>query len=270
MQVNATAQPLVCAFQLAVWAAIGRRSPPVRALAGYSVGELAAYGCAGALSLGRHRAGPAGALYHDEAFPGGGAMLALRGLGRWPGARFAPGMAAKSPSSRTRPDRDRRRVRRHRRLQRGSAGVRREGRAAGDPYPVAHQPDAAGGRALPALAGKRGLETAFGAGAGGRQRRARWTAQAQDVLAAQLAATVDWAACLDGLRDGDAPSCWSWGQVRGSPAWRGTGCPTCRRARSRNSTAGTAFSTGSGANSASLAFFAIALHRDWRHCSVPK
>ena len=83
MQVNLVAQPLVCAFQLAVWAAIGDRLPSVRALAGYSVGELAAYGCAGALSpkdviaLARQRA-----LLMDDAFPGGGAMLALRGLNR--------------------------------------------------------------------------------------------------------------------------------------------------------------------------------------------
>ena len=82
MQVNAVAQPLVCAFQLAVWAVIGGRLPPIRALAGYSVGELAAYGCAGALSpvdviaLARQRA-----LFMDAAFPDG-AMLALRGLDR--------------------------------------------------------------------------------------------------------------------------------------------------------------------------------------------
>lgn len=83
MQVNAVAQPLICAYQLSVWAALRDRLPTPIALAGYSVGELAAYGCAGALSaasvirLARIRA-----ALMDEAFPGGGAMVALRGLDR--------------------------------------------------------------------------------------------------------------------------------------------------------------------------------------------
>jgi hypothetical protein len=64
-------------------AAAGWRRARGLDLAGYSVGELAAYGCADALSprdviaLARQRA-----LLMDRAFPGGGAMLALRGLDR--------------------------------------------------------------------------------------------------------------------------------------------------------------------------------------------
>ena len=204
MQVNVVAQPLVCAFQLAVWAAIGERLPPVRALAGYSVGELAAYGCAGALSpqdviaLARRRA-----TLMDEAFPGGGAMLALRGLDRATvGALMRPAWRRNRHRQRRRPARGRRRAGRHRRLRRGSAGARRESHAAGDPHSVPHQPDAAGGRAVPPRAGKRGLETAFGAGAGRNHRRAHFRARAgAGCLAAQLAQTIDWAACLDGLRE---------------------------------------------------------------------
>jgi [acyl-carrier-protein] S-malonyltransferase len=81
MQVNTVAQPLVCAYQLAAWAALQDLLPQPRALAGYSVGELAAYGCAGALSpgdvirLARDRA-----QKMDEAFTGDSAMTALRGL----------------------------------------------------------------------------------------------------------------------------------------------------------------------------------------------
>ncbi len=48
---NSIAQPLVCSAILATWAAIGSLLPPPRLIAGYSVGELAAYGCAGALDV---------------------------------------------------------------------------------------------------------------------------------------------------------------------------------------------------------------------------
>jgi [acyl-carrier-protein] S-malonyltransferase len=48
---NSIAQPLVCSAILATWAAIGSFLPPPRLIAGYSVGELAAYGCAGALDV---------------------------------------------------------------------------------------------------------------------------------------------------------------------------------------------------------------------------
>src|SRR4051794_28001936 len=49
---NATAQPLICAVELATWAALSSQLPSPRVFAGYSVGELAAYGCAGALCAG--------------------------------------------------------------------------------------------------------------------------------------------------------------------------------------------------------------------------
>jgi [acyl-carrier-protein] S-malonyltransferase len=46
---NVIAQPLICIVELATWAALSSRLPSPRVFAGYSVGELAAYGCAGAL-----------------------------------------------------------------------------------------------------------------------------------------------------------------------------------------------------------------------------
>ncbi len=81
---NVKAQPLICASQLAWWAALRGRVPVPVAFAGYSVGELAAYGVADALDiealvlLAHERAvlmdGAAGAE------PGG--VIALRGLSR--------------------------------------------------------------------------------------------------------------------------------------------------------------------------------------------
>ncbi len=48
---NGFAQPLLCAAQLATWAALREAVPKPVVFAGYSVGELAAYGCADALSV---------------------------------------------------------------------------------------------------------------------------------------------------------------------------------------------------------------------------
>ena len=56
---NAIAQPLICAVELATWAALSGRLPSPRVFAGYSVGELAAYGCAGALIRGLSWRSPA-------------------------------------------------------------------------------------------------------------------------------------------------------------------------------------------------------------------
>lgn len=48
---NALAQPLICAAELATWAALRTGMPAPRVFAGYSVGEVAAHGCAGALDV---------------------------------------------------------------------------------------------------------------------------------------------------------------------------------------------------------------------------
>ena len=204
MQVNLVAQPLVCAFQLAVWAAIGDRLPAVRALAGYSVGELAAYGCAGALAapdviaLARRRAS-----LMDEAFHGGGAMLALRGLDRAAirvlcdrhgveiaivndDDRIVVGGAAEAIAA---------------------SGAEAQMRGAKVTPLAIHIPSHTS-LMRPAVAPfRRALEAADWkkpsapvlAGISGAPVFA--AAQAREVLSAQLAQTIDWASCLDGLRE---------------------------------------------------------------------
>lgn len=80
---NRLAQPLLCAAEVATWAALKRHLPTPRVFAGYSVGELAAYGCAGSLTvtqlveLARRRA-----LLMDAASPIPGGLVAVRGLCR--------------------------------------------------------------------------------------------------------------------------------------------------------------------------------------------
>ena len=82
--VNRIAQPLVCTAALAAWAALGPRLPRPRLFAGYSVGELAAYGCAGALGIDETlRLAMARAACMDEASVGAtGGLVAVRGLPR--------------------------------------------------------------------------------------------------------------------------------------------------------------------------------------------
>lgn len=83
MQCNATAQPLLCAVQAATWAVLRPALPPLRAVAGYSLGELSAYHVAGALDaeeLLRLAIRRADAM--DRADPEPGGLLAVRGLDR--------------------------------------------------------------------------------------------------------------------------------------------------------------------------------------------
>jgi [acyl-carrier-protein] S-malonyltransferase len=204
MQVNAIAQPLVCAFQLAVWATIGAKLPPIGALAGYSVGELAAYGCAGALSpqnviaLAHRRAS-----LMDEAFPGGGAMLALRGLDR---ATISALCARHGVEIAIVNDEDRIVVGG---APEGVAACGAEALAQGaKATPLAiHIPShtslmrpamAPFGLALETVEWKRPSAPVL-AGISGAPIFA--PAAARDALMAQLAQTIDWAACLDGLRE---------------------------------------------------------------------
>src|SRR4051794_34816703 len=83
MHRNAVAQPLLCAVQAATWAALRSHLPSPRVFAGYSLGELAAYGCADAvgtdelLDLARRRAAAM-----DRACPEPSGLLAVRGLDR--------------------------------------------------------------------------------------------------------------------------------------------------------------------------------------------
>ncbi|CAO3426528.1 ACP S-malonyltransferase [Azospirillum endophyticum] len=83
MQRNAVAQPLLCAVQAATWAALRPHLPPLRAVAGYSLGELSAYHVAGALdadALMRLAIRRAEAMDRADSEPGG--LLAVRGLDR--------------------------------------------------------------------------------------------------------------------------------------------------------------------------------------------
>jgi [acyl-carrier-protein] S-malonyltransferase len=79
---NAVAQPLVCAAELATWAALQAALPAPTLVLGYSLGELAAYGCAGALAPADAVAlAVARAAAMDAEAPPGSGLLALRGLG---------------------------------------------------------------------------------------------------------------------------------------------------------------------------------------------
>jgi [acyl-carrier-protein] S-malonyltransferase len=78
---NAVAQPLVCAATLAAWEVLRAGLPAPRLVAGYSVGELCAWSCAGGLDP-AEAVGLAGrrAAAMDAASAGPAGLLALRGL----------------------------------------------------------------------------------------------------------------------------------------------------------------------------------------------
>lgn len=83
MFVNRIAQPLLCAVELATCAALRERLPGPVVFAGYSVGELAAYGCAGALEpVETVRLANRRAALMDDASPTGCGLLAVTGLNR--------------------------------------------------------------------------------------------------------------------------------------------------------------------------------------------
>jgi [acyl-carrier-protein] S-malonyltransferase len=93
---NVRAQPLVCVSQLAWWAALRDQLPQPVAFAGYSVGELAAYGVADALDAGtlarlaRDRARLMDAAAGTEK----GGVIALRGVSRAAAAEMCAGRKA--------------------------------------------------------------------------------------------------------------------------------------------------------------------------------
>ena len=78
---NLHAQPLIAVLQMATWTALRDHLPPPKVIAGYSLGEVVAYGCAGSLNteqlltLVQRRA-----MLMDAAAPQDSAMLAIRGL----------------------------------------------------------------------------------------------------------------------------------------------------------------------------------------------
>lgn len=80
---NVVAQPLICAVELATWAMLATCLPAPCVFAGYSVGELAAYGCAGALSpFDVISLADARAQAMEVAFPHSCRMAAVRDLSR--------------------------------------------------------------------------------------------------------------------------------------------------------------------------------------------
>jgi len=80
---NRVAQPLVCAVTLATWAALRQALPPPRLVAGYSLGELTAHACAGALPAEEAvRLAAVRAALMDEASTVPSGLLGVRGLPR--------------------------------------------------------------------------------------------------------------------------------------------------------------------------------------------
>jgi len=76
-------QILCCTQALTVWAAVGTARPARAVIAGYSVGELAAWGCAGALDgPGALRLAQRRAALMDAAAPSDGGLAAVVGLRR--------------------------------------------------------------------------------------------------------------------------------------------------------------------------------------------
>src|SRR5580704_7570256 len=76
-------QILCCTQALAAWAALGMARPARAVIAGYSVGELAAWGCAGALDgPGTLRLAQRRAALMDAAAPSDSGLAAIVGLRR--------------------------------------------------------------------------------------------------------------------------------------------------------------------------------------------
>lgn len=80
---NRIAQPLICAYEVAAWAALAPLLPAPALFAGYSVGELGAYGCAGSLSpFDTVRLAGERAALMDAASTEPAGLIAVRGLTR--------------------------------------------------------------------------------------------------------------------------------------------------------------------------------------------
>lgn len=80
---NSVAQPLLCLTQLALWTALRPASPAPLAFCGYSVGELGAYACAGAMGATElARIASARAALMDQTAVTKSGLLAVQGLPR--------------------------------------------------------------------------------------------------------------------------------------------------------------------------------------------
>ena len=204
MHTNRVAQPLVCAFQLAVWTCLAPDLPEPAAFAGYSVGELAAHGCAGALpvdeviAMARRRA-----ELMDATDPEPAAMTAVRGLARHVVDRLAeesgaevaivngedrfvvggpvPAIAAVETRA----------------AQCGAKCTRLAVHVASHTRRMTRAAEAFRS-VLDGVSWRRGGSVVL-AGLDGRPIFD--PASARRALAGQIAATIDWAACLEGLRE---------------------------------------------------------------------
>ncbi|MBB4008524.1 ACP S-malonyltransferase [Allorhizobium taibaishanense] len=202
---NAVAQPILCAVEMAAFAALRERLAQPLAIAGYSIGELAAYGCAGAISpadvirLARQRAEAM-----DQASSEEGGMLAVRGLREQVLTPLCDTFDA-SVAIRNGPDRfvvatsAANLERLAPALERAGAHTTRLSVKIASHSPLMASAVPVFRRALqqvtfqdPPIPVLAGIDGGF----------VRSRERAIEVLSAQLAQTVDWAACLAGLREG--------------------------------------------------------------------
>jgi [acyl-carrier-protein] S-malonyltransferase len=202
LHANVVAQPLVCALQLATWAALRDNLPEPRGIAGYSVGELAAYGCAGALGPGEViQLAKRRALEMDAATPGAGGLMAVRGL-TLPAMRLLCGKFGVEIAIVN--DFDRLVIGGPRAALAHCAEAATAAGAKVTPLNIAipshtslMRPAVANFRAALEAAHWRAPSAPVMAGTSGAPVYGK--AEAINVLSRQIAETVNWAACLDGL-----------------------------------------------------------------------
>lgn len=201
---NIVAQPLICAVELATWAMLEPRLPMPCVFAGYSVGELAAYGCAGALAPADVIAtARARAQAMEAACPQACRMIVVRDLHRTLVERLAQTNGVHLAIIN---DANRFVVGGHAVAMNGFETAARASGAGLTPLPVyvaSHTPlmEAAAVQMrcilertamiaprVPVLAGVDGLPVLL-------------RTRAIDTLCAQIASVVDWSACLQSLRE---------------------------------------------------------------------
>ena len=203
---NATAQPLICVAQLATWTALAGALPAPAFFAGYSVGELACYGLAGALDaaalarLARRRAERMDAA--AARCPGG--LASVRGLSR---RRVAALCAAAGAAIAIAVDDDAfvvggaaaalAQVREHAAALGAQITELKVGVPSHTPL-LAAAAEAFGADLQDALVRAPGVPVLAGIDAS----TVRSAAQAVQALAAQIARTVEWFQCVDALYEG--------------------------------------------------------------------